>query len=66
MQQVQRFRRYWPVAVILVIGLGVVTGLSATGDDFGRVGWACGAIGVIAGVAIAAISGRDNSRGERG
>ncbi|MFN0148586.1 MAG: hypothetical protein ACKVT1_18945 [Dehalococcoidia bacterium] len=66
MSRFERLTPYWPVGLILAAGLAVVGWLGATGDDLGRIGWACGGIGVLAGAAIAAISGRlqGQSRGK--
>ena len=63
LNRTSRLLRYWPVALILAAGLAVVGWLGVTGDDTSRVGWACGAVGVLAGIAIAAISGRDERAG---
>lgn len=51
--------RYWPVGVIIAIGLAIVAWIGLTSGSVSGISWAGGAIGVLAGIAIAAISGRE-------
>lgn len=59
----QRYRRYLPAAVIVVVGLVLVGIIGFTSKSESAVLWSGGLLGVIAGVAIAAASGRDDGRG---
>ena len=56
-----RYRRYLPAALIAVVGLVVVGVIGFASRSEAAVLWGGGAVGVITGIAIAAISGRVNS-----
>lgn len=58
---VSRYRRYLPAALIGVVGLVVVAVIAFASGSEAAVLWGGGAVGVVTGIAIAAISGRVRS-----
>lgn len=52
------YARYWPAALILIAGFAVVAYLAAGPGGMGSIAWAGGTVGVLTGIAIAAINGR--------